>query len=644
MNKFFTNFLLLLLSHTLSFAQQNLEKMDIGDTSSVKTYMLAQHPDAGGRLSKYLTIKDNFWKADLEIKMFYLEQIIELSQTTGDTKTAADYYLSAAILLCNSSHLNAAIGYIHEAEKCNLTLKDEFISGKIYHAYGWYYHNSANYDEALQNYKKCIDTYEKIGFDSGVKKTYIKQSLSYVRMMDYPNYLKVAKDIYEDDRWSINYVNLGTLIDGFYTNQECDSVIYYAQVFDRQYSLEKHQSYTSGLVKYKLAMCEKNFEEALKLLLEDLDRQQNNKISPKKQWALYQKLATTYEQLGKPLKAKDYASKALQIVRKESLELFYQATFVLCKRLAEKTQDDQLLSDITMQEEFFNKRLDLQKRQSKLEQSRYELLIDFKQNEIDRLEEEKSETRKRNQKTIMLLSLALIGALISSILYLKFKNISKELANKNQALDQSLRDKVTLLQETHHRVKNNLQIVASLLNLQRKYTKDQQENDLLLNSRNRVKSMALIHQMLYKDETLKGIDSHTYISTLLSSLASSHKINQKGITLKSNIEKLILHEDTLLNIGLIINELTTNAIKYAFKEKEEGGQIIINLKHLDDVLLLSINDNGNGLDKLTDFQQDSFGYSLVKSLVKKLKGEMYIETSEGTKINIEIKKFGLISL
>ena len=168
------------------------------------------------------------------------------------------------------------------------------------------------------------------------------------------------------------------------------------------------------------------------------------------------------------------------------------------------------------------------------------------------------------------------------------------LLEKNRIIDQSLREKEVLLKEIHHRVKNNLQVVSSLLSLQARSLKGEEALEALAKGKDRVRSMALIHQNLYQEDHLTAVNSKDYIDRLCRSLLNSYSIDDGKIKLVTEIEPLLLDIDTVIPLGLILNELITNAIKYAFKP-DEVGEISISLMKSNDALELVVTDNGVGM-------------------------------------------------
>ena len=215
----------------------------------------------------------------------------------------------------------------------------------------------------------------------------------------------------------------------------------------------------------------------------------------------------------------------------------------------------------------------------------------------------------------------------------------EELRRAEERLQISLKEKEVLLKEIHHRVKNNLQIVYSLLRLQYRRIKDQPAAAILLESQNRIKSIALVHEKLYRSDDLATIDLSQYIPNLITSLFSSYNIRSNAIQLKTDIERVVLDIDTAIPCGLIINELVSNALKYAFPS-EQAGEITIGLHTTHDrAVTLSVRDNGIGIpadvalnNDLTKL--DSLGLKLVNDLVHQLEGTIAIHCSRGTEFEI----------
>lgn len=245
-------------------------------------------------------------------------------------------------------------------------------------------------------------------------------------------------------------------------------------------------------------------------------------------------------------------------------------------------------------------------------------------------------TAKNRIIIVFLISIFVVCGLLF-ILYSLLENVSK----KKKALAKTLGEKDILLREIHHRVKNNLQLVSSLLTLQSKSITDESALYALNEGKSRVKSMALIHQNLYNRDNITGISIKDYLSKLVIELYATYSINREQIKLDVDIDDLNLDIDTVIPLGLILNELISNALKYAFPENREGKLSIL-IKQRDKQLFLRLKDNGVGYDPNT-IQDKSFGFTLIKSLTKQLDGVMSTSSSDGTTIDIAINSYKLAS-
>jgi PAS domain S-box-containing protein len=212
-----------------------------------------------------------------------------------------------------------------------------------------------------------------------------------------------------------------------------------------------------------------------------------------------------------------------------------------------------------------------------------------------------------------------------------------KLAEEN--LKASLKEKDVLLKEIHHRVKNNLQIISSLLNLQSRYVQNQEFLEMLRDSQNRVKSIALLHEKLYQSKDLTKVKFSEYVQNLVNYLFRSYGVNMNLISAKADVEDVILGIDTIISCGLIINELVSNSLKHAFPMGRQG-EIHITFHSNDDEILLIVGDNGIGLPEKLDIQNtESLGLKLVTALVEEMKGTLDFHSDNGSRFKITLKKF-----
>lgn len=202
----------------------------------------------------------------------------------------------------------------------------------------------------------------------------------------------------------------------------------------------------------------------------------------------------------------------------------------------------------------------------------------------------------------------------------------------------SLKEKEILLKEIHHRVKNNLQIISSMLSLQSGYIKDGEDLELFNESRNRIKAMALIHEKLYHSKDLARVNVAEYIRTLTDELFRAYRGSASLITLKTDIEDVLFDIDRAIPCGLIINELVSNSLKYAFPSGREGEISITLHSDIDGTLTLSVRDNGIGLPEDIGIPgAPSLGLQLVKTLTEQLDGTIELDRNSGTSFTISFK-------
>ncbi|WP_414552344.1 PAS domain-containing protein [Anabaena sp. CCY 0017] len=219
-----------------------------------------------------------------------------------------------------------------------------------------------------------------------------------------------------------------------------------------------------------------------------------------------------------------------------------------------------------------------------------------------------------------------------------FVAVHQDITEKKQADEKiraSLREKEVLLQEVHHRVKNNLGIVSGLLQMQCRRTEDSQAQTILRDSQNRIASIALVHEKLYGSEQLGDIDFAQYIPDLITHLFDSYNVSSNRIHLNIQVTHASLDIETAIPCGLIINELVSNALKYAFPDHRSGE---INVKFYQEYrqnLTLILRDNGVGLPQDFDTQKlTTLGLTLVQGLVKQIRGTLEINSEQGTEFKI----------
>lgn len=340
------------------------------------------------------------------------------------------------------------------------------------------------------------------------------------------------------------------------------------------------------------------YEEAILLLSQVLDYEEHESLN--QQSAAYELLSLAHEKNGNNQKALQYykSYKVIDdsILNKESIEV-----------IAEK-----------------DAKFESQEKDA-------EISLLNKQNEVNE--------GKIRQSRILFYGSLIVLFLISAFTYILYR-VYKKIKHKNSIIETTLNDKNLLIKEIHHRVKNNLQIISSLLKLQSRFVKDQNALDAIQAGRSRVQSMALLHQNLYRDDNITGINMADYFENLISGIFQSYKVGEDQIKYKIDVDHILLDVDTVIPIGLITNELITNCIKYAFQNHSKDALIVIELKAYPTEYILAVKDNGIGIDEsiVNQSSATSFGQKMIQAFVDKMDGKLHIEINNGTNVIINIPK------
>lgn len=217
------------------------------------------------------------------------------------------------------------------------------------------------------------------------------------------------------------------------------------------------------------------------------------------------------------------------------------------------------------------------------------------------------------------------------------EGIEKTRETLSRMIDERERIEEIRKKEIHHRIKNNLQVISSLLDLEADKFENEEVIEAFKESQNRVISMALVHEELYRSHDMESIDFSDYLVKLVNELSYSYAINKDCIKVKLNVDPTFLDMDTAIPLGMIVNELVSNSFKHAFKPGKEG-EIYVNLELNDRKLTLTIGDNGIGFPENIDFKEtESLGLQLVTTLTSQIDATIELDRSKGTKFRIVLK-------
>jgi len=258
---------------------------------------------------------------------------------------------------------------------------------------------------------------------------------------------------------------------------------------------------------------------------------------------------------------------------------------------------------------------------------------ELKDKEIESLSQDNKSKAKILSAQRLALFLGGLGLVMVSLLSFLLFRLYRQVFNQRGIIAESLEEKETLLKEIHHRVKNNLQVISSLLRIQSKQTNDPGALGALKEGQSRVQSMSLIHQNLYEDGNTSIIEMKTYLTSLSTQLFDTYNISKDNINLVTSIDDIELDIDTVVPLGLITNELITNSLKYAFPEGSKGT-VTMSLKKVGQKVSLCVEDDGVGFSQEELKSNRRFGQGLIAAFVNKLDAEYQIGSIDGTKVTI----------
>lgn len=565
----------------------------------------------------------------------YIHKSIRLADSLGIKESKAQSYLNLARLYRIMGHLNEALNSCHTALNLSDSISDIDLVWKIKNFTGFVYLQNNKHKEAAEILNENILTF----------KDYMHMPEEVYRLFFYNSELDLFFKNYERTIYhqkialtitdSIPNKNLSeyfkamsheALSKAFMQQAMFDSAKYHLSlaINNKEYALDLHAKanmyYSIGDVFFKLHQN----DSALWYFKKSAVLHENNKNYTKVRIA-YLGIGKTYLQMNQPKLAKRYLYMSINInTDDENIEVLAKAW--------------QLLSEIYEEEGDFKKAYKYHKLYKKASDelfsndkikniTKLELEYAFldKQKHLENLREQEKIAYEADLKQNRLTrNFAAIGFILSIIIAaFAFRNYKiKKKANQ---------EKETLLREIHHRVKNNLQVISSMLSLQGNSLSDKKVAQAINESMGRVKSMALIHQMLYQHDRFSSIDMHEYIIQLSHAIASSFQPQKKDIRLNFDLERAMIDIDTAVPIGLIVNELITNAYKYAFINKTDGSIHISFKKSNENIFYLKIADNGIGLKKdIAKKKTNSFGLNMVEVLTRQIKGEMIRENKIGT--------------
>ena len=523
------------------------------------------------------------------------------------------------------------------SEKTN----NQLLIAKSYLHRGNYLQDRTRFGEALKFYQKAVDIYEKENNKSGAGRTYTSMCRLYKRMSSAQDVRAFMQKALSYSFKAIEYlkaVNDNAGLMAAYNNQ----AITYRDLNE----LEKaHEDYLIGLEIAKKNNIENTYTGILNANLGQyyMDKNQPDKaiLQLNKALIIHEKLNNqsaiehSYRNLSYAVRQKKEYQKAVEFAQKSvnisktlndphrafnSYEALYlaQKDAGMFKEALASLEINKDLEDSTVRAE---KTKGVAEIETKYETEKKEILIQ----KLD----EKNQLQRRQLIGFVVGLIMLLG--LSVTLYNQNQTVK---ASRQQISEQSDQLKL-MMKELHHRVKNNLAIVSSLLKIQSSKIEDEKAVKAVRQGQQRVEAMSLIHQRLYQTDRVTNINIKEYINDLAESLMSAYGFQSEEFDLEINIEKEQLDVDLAIPMGLIINELLTNSFKYAYQNVERP-LLKIDLK-MNEGLTLEVQDNGPGIDmERWQKAKDSFGKKLIAGLTKQIGGTFHLEHHKGSYFKLEI--------
>ena len=603
-----------------------------------------------------------FYSLNSNKSIDYLEQGLDIYTKINNKKGQLDTYYNLGTFYGYFEDYIKSIENYNMAARLGLEINDENRLGMIYNNLGLMFQYSGNYDKANLYQFKALAMKEKIG-DTTIDITHLNIGLNYLQQQNFEKsleYYKYALDLFiqKNNRPDIAHChkNIG---DVFLEMGELDAA---TESYQKAYSIYGELNDQESMARHFMVMgniyrkqnlyskADEAYQTALNLFPENGSKRLLFYIN-KNYAELFLELASenpngNIQYLNKVISFGEKMSEIAETsgsiaLQNESYEILYNAHKAMGNRSKAIEYADKFMAskDLLFSEQ---KQKTIVNIQTKYETEKKELEIDFLNNENDLITTSlsQSNTIRQNQRIIIYLLVAgFILVLVSILVIYRFYRLTKSanarLNEQNLIISRQKNEIEILLKEVHHRVKNNLQIITSLLDLQLMGIDNPETKATLLDAQSRLKSIALIHQVLSQSEKGKNVSFNNFVVELAGHIKNSVH-GEKPITVDVDIPDTIrFNINTSIPLGLILNELLTNAFKYAFAEKE-SGRIAINLTTKPDgKYCMEVIDNGCGLPIGFDIRTStSLGLSLISTLSGQLSGKINYEYLHGAKFTL----------
>jgi two-component sensor histidine kinase/Tfp pilus assembly protein PilF len=580
-----------------------------------------------------------------------LELIFPYVSASSDEKIKAEYLNERGAVLTNLGRYDEAILYLELAKTKYVALNMETGIASVNNNWGHALFKKGDYEEALKLFVEAEETYLRIGNIEDAIATQQAQAAVFLELGNYSTSLKLFRKAEEsameiDDEVGLLTIrlNMGSV---YYYTGSLDTAAFYYQMAGAE--AEKQGRYTIQIAAYsnlasvyfQMHRFDESIEldeKALKIVREKGDR--GMEIS------LLNNLAGSYATINDYTKANQVLDEALILCDvinspRNKLVVIKTKADILYHSGKGKEAYEWLLQHVHLKDSMTTAESQIKMAELEAEHNEFKNEQQIKELEKDQIISGKElELSKASEQKFIYLVVA-IGAvliIIAIALIVNFRK-NKELQSKNVLIEENLKEKEMLLMEVHHRVKNNLQMIYSILNMQ---TKDASEESaaLLHENKDRIRSISIIHEKLYMNEDITNANLNELFSEIAGNASKTSK-HHASTEIAVSCDSIKLDMDTLISLGILVNELVTNSLKYAFQNSESGNKIQINLRQINDTQInLVVADNGPGFPATFDLNHTtSFGFRMIQTLCKKLKGTISVENKNGAAVTIAISRF-----
>lgn len=535
----------------------------------------------------------------LDSAIVHYEKAKQAALRAGEPKKAEGHEVNKGIACYYAGLNDRAIEHYHTALEMTRERGDTDVEAKILNNLAVVHRNRYDFQKAIETYQQSIAIKRESNDSVGLATSYFNLAKAHYQLDSLnasDQAFELALSFAPNDSGFLAQVNVLRALNALESGEPQRA----QKLLDGVSAIVQNDAgeirLVGAIVKATLLQADGNFAEAAQVI-EDAYPLITNQRLDKIALDFERLLATSYEGMGR-----------------------YQEALEHHKRYTEK----KLLRNNLQRERFAEEML------TRFETREKEAVIELQSVKI----EEGSQRRR-----LLVIGLVLAAALVAAMVVIVLQKVrsNQRLREEQAKTKAALHDRETLLREIHHRVKNNLQVVSSLLSIQGRGIRDEQALAAVNESRNRVQSMALIHQFLYGEDGLSSIDMQAYTEELGERLQNAIVPADLNVAIDLRIAPIRLDVDTAIPVGLIMNELITNALKHAFPNRSEGRVTVV-LEHASDALLLTVSDDGVGPP--SDLEHtSSFGMKLLDAFKSRLGAHFAFERSNGLTVTYTITKF-----